>query len=272
MLSKPIPRIECPTPKAFVKEYVARNRPVVIAGAKGHEPALQRWSLEYMAERCGDTKIPVFHYASAFFRPDPGHEPTVEMMTMREFLDRSVTTPPHLYLGNLPLGLFPRLCSDFTPPDIFGRPPMIQVSFINWEGSITPLHFDVCEGLVVQVSGAKRVVLFPPGTKKIYPFPLFSNLAHFSQVDIDDPDMDRFPRFDPGDAWEATIQPGEMLYIPYCWWHQLYPKDELNITNGFFWFAGVAKALKNPGQSFRRGVMLPHDAEFRVARQRFRAN
>jgi len=43
-----------------------------------------------------------------------------------------------------------------------------------------------------------------------------------SQVHIDNPDYDRFPRFRNTKPLEAVVRAGEILYIPTYWWHAVY--------------------------------------------------
>lgn len=38
---------EPPTPLQFYREYVAKNRPVLIKGAVGHWPAVAKWNVKY---------------------------------------------------------------------------------------------------------------------------------------------------------------------------------------------------------------------------------
>jgi hypothetical protein len=43
-----IARIPCPTPLEFLREYVMKNRPVIITDAASHWPALSKWTNEYI--------------------------------------------------------------------------------------------------------------------------------------------------------------------------------------------------------------------------------
>lgn len=265
-----IPRVECPARSEFVARFVRTNRPAVITGDTSHARAVSEWSPAHLAERCGDEPIPVMQFPERLYRPDIGTGRSIVMMTMGEYFERVSQPPPHLYLGNIPLDQFPRLTAEVTPPPYFGRAPSIKLLFISRGGSITPLHFDAGENLLVQVSGRKRFVLFPPGTRNLYPFPFFSKQAHMSQVVLEEPDPARFPRYDPEQRWETTLEPGEIIYIPHCWWHQVHPVTDLSMSAAYFWFSGVRKMLSTPGPSLRRAKMLMGDVEHRIGRQAYR--
>jgi hypothetical protein len=57
----------------------------------------------------------------------------------------------------------------------------------------------------------------------------------FSQVsDIDDPavDLGRFPRLADARAYEVLLEPGEILFMPLAWWHQVKSLD-FSVTTTF---------------------------------------
>ena len=41
-----------------------------------------------------------------------------------------------------------------------------------------------------------------------------------SQVDLEQPDLQKFPRFGRAKRYELMLEPGDMLFIPAFWWHQ----------------------------------------------------
>lgn len=103
--------------------------------------------------------------------------------------------------------------------------------FIALSGHVTCLHCDPFDGILMQLSGVKRVVLFPPSQlSNLYPFPVTAHLRHglkrrasYSQVYPDRPDFDTFPKFRA--AWqqryEVILEAGDVLFIPVGWWHEV---------------------------------------------------
>ena len=72
--------------------------------------------------------------------------------------------------------------------------------------------------------GVKRAILMhPKHYEQMYPYPLYHPSDRCSLVDIHRPDYRRFPRFKEliGQGMIADAHPGEVLYIPGNWWHQI---------------------------------------------------
>jgi ribosomal protein L16 Arg81 hydroxylase len=63
-----------------------------------------------------------------------------------------------------------------------------------------------------------------------------------SQVDIFSPDLEKFPNFKNAVVHEAVIGPGDILFIPACWWHFVESDnssadvDDFDITISFLLF------------------------------------
>ena len=68
-----------------------------------------------------------------------------------------------------------------------------------------------------------------------YPYPVGSGNDRRSMVDLHDPDYTRFPHFSRARAVECVLHPGEALFIPSAWWHNITQLDEENISVNF-WF------------------------------------
>ena len=93
---------------------------------------------------------------------------------------------------------------------------------VSQEGNITPTHYDEQENFLTQISGSKRAILFSPAHfQNLYPFPYFHPCDRQSQVDLENPDFIRFPRAAEVHPVEAILNPGDVLYIPPYWWHQI---------------------------------------------------
>jgi hypothetical protein len=158
----------------------------------------------------------------------------LEEMTFARFLDldHSPDADPKYFLMQRSMNetLAP-LWPDVSPPPLFDRKRLFLVNFWYSPGTNkTPLHCDFVANLLCMVTGTKRVVLFPPNAP-VYPHPYKAN---FSRVDIEKPDMARFPRFSREGSYDIVLEPGEMLFIPGLWWHQVY--SEANIAVNWWWW------------------------------------
>lgn len=115
------------------------------------------------------------------------------------------------------------------------------------EGFITPLHFDEQENLFSQLQGCKRVRLFSPDYwYALYPFPMGHPQDRQCQIELPQvpgtPDFEsedmryRFPAFKDAACCEmfVDLQPGEILYVPPFWFHQMEAlTDNVSVT---WWF------------------------------------
>ena len=108
-------------------------------------------------------------------------------------------------------------------------------------GTLSVLHFDRAHNLFAQLYGQKKWILFPPEDAKYLYWPspnLRREMMQFSPVDAERPAMARFPLFAKATPIEIILKPGELLFLPAAWWHQvrsLTPSISLN----FFWFRPI---------------------------------
>lgn len=101
-------------------------------------------------------------------------------------------------------------------------------------------HYDLMENIAVCLAGRRRFTLFPPGQlANLYagPFELTPAGTPVSMVDPLAPDLQRYPRF--AEAWanarQATLEPGDALYIPYTWWHGVEALEPVSILVNYWW-------------------------------------
>lgn len=112
-------------------------------------------------------------------------------------------------------------------------------------------HYDVKENIAVCVAGRRRFTLFPPDQiANLYPGPLERTPAGtpVSMVDQQRPDLARFPRYTA--AWataqQATLEPGDAIYIPYCWWHGVESLAPVSILVNYWWNEGAGDGAGSP--------------------------
>jgi hypothetical protein len=95
-------------------------------------------------------------------------------------------------------------------------------------GTVTPLHRDTCNILLAQVVGRKRFVLVPALQSDC----VYNNVGVFSDVDAENPDPVRHPRFSEATRIELVLEPGEVFFMPVGWWHHVRALD-VSITVTF---------------------------------------
>lgn len=172
-------------------------------------------------------------------------------------------TEERVYMQSAPLNLhFPGLTEANSLPGIAAEPRV-------WIGNqaITQTHFDLYDNLVCTVAGTKRFILFPPEqTKNLYISPLEHTVSGVpaSMANIDKPDFERFPRLREALAagQVAELMPGDVLFVPYLWWHQVISDATFNMQINYWWDpaeCGDAPMPVKPMQAFMSAILTLRD-------------
>jgi hypothetical protein len=134
-----------------------------------------------------------------------------------------------------------------------------------WVGteSIAAAHYDVPSNLACCVVGDRRFTLFPPEQiHNLYPGPLDPTPGGqaVSMVDLQNPDFERFPRI--RQALDAAVvvdlKPGDAVYYPSMWWHQVEALSPFNIMINFWWLM-VPAHMGNPMDVVMHAMMSLRD-------------
>lgn len=120
--------------------------------------------------------------------------------------------------------------------------------WIGSKGVVTPLHHDAWTGLLFQFHGAKRVRMFAPSDRaNLYFSPPFRPRSVWSRLPGRSRAADpaEFPRFARASPHDTQLNPGEVLFIPPYWSHEIEAL-EANISMPFRFTAGMREYL-DPG-------------------------
>ncbi|MEG3165697.1 cupin-like domain-containing protein [Sphingomonas sp. PB2P19] len=111
-----------------------------------------------------------------------------------------------------------------------------------WIGNASRVstHYDVSSNVAVVVAGRRRFCLFPPEqSANLYVGPLDVTLAGqpVSMVDLENPDLARFPRFAEArrHMQVAVLDPGDAIFIPSLWWHDVKALAPFNVLVNYWW-------------------------------------
>jgi lysine-specific demethylase 8 len=234
---KVVERIPAPTRSEFEQRWLKRKSPVVMTGALEDWPARRLWSAEYFREKFGDRLLPVAHTDEQRLRHDPASGIPYRPMKLGEYLDR-----PDGYSIFIIEDALPELLRDLPRPAWCPeRGWSMRKLWLSPGGTGSPLHQDLTENLYAQVVGRKQITLFPPGDGRyLYRYPLLSKLPNFSRVDVEAPDHARFPRFRRAQPLTLVLEPGELLYLPRLWWHQMRSLD-FSVSTSYWWATGAVQ-------------------------------
>ena len=133
-------------------------------------------------------------------------------------------------------------------------------------------HFDVADNLACVMAGRRRFILFPPEqTPNLYPGPMDATPANVpvSMVSLDEPELDRFPRYREAlaAALVAELEPGDGVFIPYMWWHGVQSLGTFNVLMNYWWSRDAVSAKHPFGALLHLAYILYRDmpAEHRQA-------
>ena len=112
-----------------------------------------------------------------------------------------------------------------------------------WLGNTitVPAHFDEAHNIACCVSGRRRFTLFPPEqVSNLYIGPLDFTPAG-APVSMATNDFARFPRYREAlaAAMVTELEPGDAIYIPSLWWHQVESIGTLNILINYWWGGAI---------------------------------
>jgi hypothetical protein len=216
-----------PEPDFFYRHHYEANRPAKLTGIVDHWPALARWSLDHFASVAGAAVVE----AQVERERDPDYELAKDDHRRRvrfaELIDwlRRGEASNDIYLtaynSSANAAALAGLWDDLAPIELLD-PARTRDGFfwLGPRGTLTPWHHDLTNNLLVQVIGRKRVRLAPP-----WAFARMKNSRHC----FSDWGNEALPA-GPGDpdvppVLETVIGPGEGIFLPVGWWHQVEALD-----------------------------------------------
>lgn len=210
-----VPRLRTLDAAAF-KQHAAKGLPFLIPGLANRWP-LSALTAQTLRERFSNLPVRarVGDYVNTAFAPDRA----MRDMSMLGYLELVAAgtegLPP--YLGNLELRELNQFCywpAYFTKPG----PPRF---WLGPAGTVTPLHADYDDNIFVQIWGSKRIFLAPPHHDEFLYTREANALLFGSPFDPEAPDFEKFPLARQAAMTECIVHPGDMLYVPAGWYHQV---------------------------------------------------
>ena len=257
-----IARVELPGDDLF-QRLKSQDVPLILTGALKDWKAISKWNITYLVSVLGTTKVNVEVSPTNYFPTlcyegsDNGgkrHGLSIKRRRSRqvpfngfaETILRPNNGPVKFYLKEKAfIEKFPDLAADIPlQSSLSATKHFPTLLWISSADITTPLHYDVVHSLFAQVSGRKRFTLFAPQDgSSLYPFPVFSRNSYLSRVDILQPDVEEFPKFRQAKPFEFVLEPGEVLYLPAFWWHQVQSLD-VAISISFYRHLSARQILK----------------------------
>lgn len=233
-----VPRLKRLDAQAFAAR-AAQGLPFIMTGLVDRWPLCSLTPRE-LRERYGE--LPVRARVGDYIRQPFRADRPMRDMSLRDYLDleperlRGAGEPPP-YVGNLELRELNRLCHW---PAYFRKmgPPRFWLGPV---GTMTPLHCDFDDNIFAQVWGRKRIFLAPPHHDSLLYASEANPVLFGSPVDPEAPDFDAYPLARQAATVACTVAPGELLYVPAGWFHQVRALEFSLSSNR--WARGVPLAL-----------------------------
>jgi [protein]-arginine 3-hydroxylase / protease len=259
LATRRIPRARVSSLREFRRDYERPRRPVVLEGALEDRPALRKWSLEHLAAY-GDLPVRVRvskRGARQLFDGDTLAASDFRTVSLREAIariaDPSAAELWYVQHGDLPRS--PTLAADIgSMPYLPARLRDRSLLWVCGPGTVNPMHWDTNHVLLAQVTGEKRFVLFPPeDSSKLASF-VDRTLWRTTALDLGAIDRARFPEVHRARAWECSIGPGDVLFIPYRWWHYM-ESPGVSISVSWWWAPSIVTLVRDSVRDRVAGIV-----------------
>lgn len=252
------------TPEIFLEQYERPNRPVLIRGACRSWTAFERWKQpEYLSH----------HTDGRTFRATSGAAPQAAQFTFggyQNYCQFDILEEGPLYLfdrtalapnSTLWKDFYPdlqRTCEYWNPDtsyhDLFkvlgeGRRPDHTWLICGPQRSGSVFHIDpnCTQAWNANLLGRKRWFFYPPGVAPPGVYPSQDGDQVTLPVSIGEWLFEYYESHcSRKEALEITAMPGDILYVPYGWWHSVVNLDDLNvaITHNYVSESNLADVLK----------------------------
>jgi hypothetical protein len=209
----------CPEAAEFYARYWSTNTPVVIRGFTAAWSRPPRWRFDDLRARFGDRSIEVAAGREARPDPDVDFAELRSTIPFEELLRRVLETSgndTYVVARNRVLEeALPELLEEIEPPPGLFDPKLRRRGISLWlgpRGTSTKLHHDGTNNLFTQVLGEKLVRLVPPELLEL----AASANGYYARMSASEVEARH-----PGSVVEIELGPGDGLFIPVGWWHEV---------------------------------------------------
>eukprot|EP00112_Aurelia_sp_Birch-Aquarium-sp1_P004584 Seg152.6 transcript_id=Seg152.6/GoldUCD/mRNA.D3Y31 product="tRNA wybutosine-synthesizing protein 5" protein_id=Seg152.6/GoldUCD/D3Y31 len=238
-----------PCQETFLNEICSRRQPAVLRNVEIGN-ARNLWTTEYLAKSIGN--IPVKIHVCPIPQMDFLRKNFLyKTLPFEDFIKRAsketqdeyfISPDEKYYLRSIGSANprkdiadirkdFPAIAQDISLTQLIPKEKFFSSVFrIGSANMQLWTHYDVMDNILIQVVGRKRVVLFSPQDA----LNLYLNGDKSQVVDIDNPDYDKYPKFKNATKYECILNPGDAIYIPALWFHNVIALDYSVAVNVFY--------------------------------------
>lgn len=231
------------------RHFKSGGGPLIIQGMVERWPAWKKWSLSWFKDTYSETTVPV---ESLKYTSGDGTVASrigqVETMTIASYVDRLPSCKPGesgYIVGRDLFATLPGLLGDVEFPKYHDFDGLVERNmFIGGTGVYTQLHYDRAHNLHAMLQGQKRWQIYAPERTNMlkplrYAFP-WSVGSEYDVVEGDEFSLEAIasPENLPGSLmpdYDFYIDAGDVLVIPFGWWHRVLTTEDSIATNYWWW-------------------------------------
>lgn len=214
---------------------VELGRPAIIKKAS-FGPCSNLWNLDYLSGKLRDKSV-IYHESNSedlnFIKKNFKYkQSTFKELAFILEQQASQKLPKSIYLrsvasekrGKKAANIrddFPEIADDFIIPeymselDIFST--ILRISTNNLQ---VWTHFDLYDNILHQIVGSRRITLFEPRHSEF----LYMKGDKSLVDNVETIDFLKYPLLDKAKMYTTNLKPGDSIYIPSCWWHNIRNK------------------------------------------------
>lgn len=227
-------------PADFSRHHLTPHLPVVMRGAAKAWPCMGTWTPTYFADLYGEVEVGLINVSIEEAEEMDTHIPRVDTVSLQEVVD-SIRDGSMRYARFIPLlHHHPHLQADLDLGwlrRMRGRGVVgtnFQL-FLGGAGTSTATHSALGSNLFVQIYGRKTWWIAPTTFSHLFQPPMRRQPFFFSDVNLRDVDLERRPLLRYASVYTVTLAPGDVLYNPPFFWHQV-SNPTASIGLGFRWY------------------------------------
>lgn len=233
----------------FEKKYKKTFQPVVFKGA-ARDWDSSSWSLEFFKENFSEVPVEIQVRETLSDNKYGAVESEYEQKTLAEYIqdiDSRGIEAGYLSQFNI-LDIHPELQEGLKYPKFYASEYLKLINiWIGPKGTKSKLHYDSDHNLFVQIFGKKKITLIAPAYSEQCYAVNITWYDGYSPIDVENPDYVKYPEFERVPLLQYELEPGDMLYIPKGWWHDIR-STENSISANLWWIGWMDFIKESVGQ------------------------
>ncbi len=236
----PLSKIVAPSSRE-IQTVIDNAQPALFTQNPANNSAGRLLTTDDLKQAFADQSVTVSVSKTGAFRYEPQsrtrpmHMPFSAFAGYVENVNKQSTE--RLYLSQFPIDAAPEVlaCDIATPQMPEETSAVTRNLWFGPAGTISPLHFDRSHNLLHQHCGRKHIVIVDPShTHLIKAGSKNSESPHVSSLDLVtsgfNVDLGRLG----APCLEAILEPGDILFLPAFWWHNVISLD-VSISVNYWW-------------------------------------